>query len=139
MAEPHSGNDMRERSIPELMNQLAQETTTLVRKEIDLAKAEVAMKGREAGKGAGLFGAAGAAGLMALGALTACLILALNHAVSDWLAALIVALVWAAAAGILAVTGKDRVRHATPPAPQTMQTVKEDVEWAKTQGRSVRT
>jgi MFS family permease len=132
--------ELRERPIGDLVKQLAGQTSTLVRQEIDLAKAELTDKGRVAGQGAGLFGAAGVIGLLAAGALTACLILALSEVVPDWLAALIVALVLGAVAGILALRGRNRVRAATPPVPkQTVETVKEDVEWAKSQRPSART
>jgi hypothetical protein len=135
--ESNGGGDLRERPIGELLKQLSQETTTLVRQELDLAKAEMAAKGKQAGLGAGMFGAAGIVGLLALGALTACLILALTPAMKDWLAALIVAAVYAAIAGILALVGRSRVREATPPVPeQTVETVKEDVQWAKTRRQS---
>ena len=78
--------------------------------------------------------------LLALGALTACLIAALASAVATWLAALIVAVVYAAIAGALAVVGRGRIQKAAPPAPeQTIETVKEDVQWAKTRARSGRT
>jgi hypothetical protein len=139
MPERNGEADLRERPIGELLKQLSQETTTLVRQEIELAKAEVQEKGRQAGKGAGMLGGAGLSGVLALGALTAAAILALDLAVAGWLAALIVAAVWGAIAGLLALAGKSRVQEATPPAPQTVETLKEDVEWAKTQGRSVRT
>jgi MFS family permease len=136
----HNGDaDLRERPIGDLLKQLAQETSNLVRQEIELAKAEVSEKGRQAGKGVGMFGAAGIVGLLALGALTAAAILALDLAVAGWLAALIVAAVWGATAGLLALAGKTRVQEATPPAPQTVETVKEDIEWAKTRGRSAKT
>ena len=132
--------DLRERSTVELLRRLSQETTTLVRQEIDLAKAEVAQKGKRAGLGAGLFGGAGVAGLLALGALSACVILALDTAMEGWLAALIVALVWAALAAVLALRGREKVQEATPPIPeQAKESVKEDVEWAKTQRKSGRT
>jgi hypothetical protein len=116
----------------ELLKQLSQETTTLVRKELELAKAEVSEKGRQAGVGAGMFGGAGAAGLTALFALTLTLIFALDTFMKGWLAALVVTLLWGAIAGALAVLGRDRIKKATPPAPQTVETVKEDVRWAKT-------
>jgi hypothetical protein len=135
----NAGTDLRERPFGDLIQQLAKETSTLVRQEIELAKAEVSEKGRQAGKGVGMFGAAGIVGLLALGALTAAAILALDLAVAGWLAALIVAAVYGAAAGLLALAGKGRVQEATPPAPQTVETVKEDIEWAKTRGRSART
>jgi MFS family permease len=136
---PQHNADLRERPFGDLIQQLAKETSTLVRQEIELAKAEVSEKGRQAGKGMGMFGAAGIVALLALGALTAAAILALDHAVAGWLAALIVAAIYSAAAGLLALAGKGRVQEATPPAPQTMETVKEDIEWAKTRGRSART
>ena len=136
---PEHNADLRARPFGELVQQLAKETSTLVRQEIELAKAEVTEKGRQAGKGAGMFGAAGIIALLALGALTAAAILALDLAVAGWLAALIVAAVYGAAAGLLAWAGKGRVQEATPPAPQTVETVKEDIEWAKTRGRSART
>jgi apolipoprotein N-acyltransferase len=96
------------------------------------------VKGKQAGKGAGIIGAAGVVGLLALGAFTAFLIALLATAVDHvWLAALIVAVVYGAIAGVLALTGKKEVQEATPPAPeQTVETVKEDVEWAKTRTRS---
>ncbi len=135
-----NGNDLRERPIGELLKQLSEETTTLVRKELDLAKAEMTEKAKEAGKGAGMFGAAGILGFLALGALTAFFILLLDGAVPNWAAALIVAAVYAAIAGVLALTGRNKVQDATPPMPeQTVETIKEDVQWAKTQKPSART
>jgi MFS family permease len=134
-----NGNDLRDRPIGELLKQLSEETTTLVRKELDLAKAEMAEKGKQAGKGAGMFGAAGVLGFLALGSLTAFFIMLLDGAVPNWAAALIVAAVYAAIAGVLALTGKNKVQDATPPKPeQTVETIKEDVQWAKTQTPSAR-
>jgi MFS family permease len=133
-------DELRERPIGDLVKQLAGQTSTLVRQEIDLAKAELTEKGRVAGQGAGMFGGAGVVGLLAAGALTACVILALSKVVPDWLAALIVALVLGAVAAVLALQGRNRVRAATPPVPEkTVETVKEDVEWAKSQRPSART
>jgi uncharacterized membrane protein YqjE len=132
-------DDLRDRPMGELVQRLASETSELVRKEVDLAKAEMTEKGKRAGIGAGMFGGAGIVGLLALGALTACFILALANAMPDWLAALIVAVIYAAIAGVLALQGKEKVKEAGPPVPeQTVETVKEDVEWAKTRTRSAR-
>jgi len=137
MATDTQDNELRQEPIGELLKRLSQETSQLVRQEFELAQAELAEKGKKAGLGAGMFGAAGVTGLLSLGALTACLILALNHAVADWLAALIVALVWGAVAGVLALRGRDKVQEAAPPVPeQTVETIKEDVQWAKTQTQS---
>jgi Putative Actinobacterial Holin-X, holin superfamily III len=137
MADVPRGNETRDRPIGELLKQLSEETSALVRQEMELAKAEMSQKGKEAGAGAGLLGAGGVAGLLALGALTACMIAALDLVMATWLAALIAAVVWAAIAGVLALTGRERLTHATPPVPEeTVDTVKEDVEWAKTRARS---
>ena len=127
-------NDLRDRPVGELLKQLSQETTTLVRQEIELAKAELGEKGKKAGVGAGMFGGAGVVGLLALGSLTAALILALSTAMEPWLAALIVGVVYGLIAGALAMKGRGKVQEATPVVPQqTVETVKEDVQWAKTQ------
>jgi uncharacterized membrane protein YqjE len=132
--------DLRDRSLGELLKQLSQETTQLVHQELELAKAELTQKGKQAGTGAGLFGGAGAIGLAALGALTACFILALNAIMPAWLAALIVAVVYGIIAYVLVKQGQAKIKQATPPVPtQTIETVKEDVEWAKTQMRSDKT
>ena len=139
MAVDGNHNDLRERPIGELLKQLSQETTTLVKQELDLAKAEVAEKGQKAGKGAGMFGGAGILGFLALGALTAAFIMLLDGAVPNWAAALIVGVVWLAIAGVLAMTGKNKVQEATPPVPeQATDSVKEDVQWAKTRTQSAR-
>jgi len=156
MADNGTAEDLRDRPIGELLKQLSQETTTLVkqelevargeakrvgdtvvtlaRQELQLAKAEMAQKGRKAAPGFGMVGAAGAVGLLAAGALTAFFILVLDGVMPNWLAALIVALVYAAIAAGLYYAGKERVQEAGPLVPeQTVETIKEDVEWAKTQ------
>ena len=139
MADDGMHDDLRDRPIGELLKQLSQETTTLVRQELELAKAEMAQKGKRAGLGAGMFGGAGASALLGLGALSAAAIAALDTAMPLWLAALIVAVIWLAVAGALALSGKSKVQQATPPVPeQTQQSVKEDVEWAKTRARSAK-
>ncbi len=138
----HNGHDADQRasSTGELIKQLSEQTSTLVRQELDLAKAELTQKGKTAGVGAGMLGGAGVTGMLALGALTATLILLLAEAMDAWVAALIVTAIWAGAAGILALAGRDRVKEGMPPAPeQTVESVKEDLQWAKTQARSGRT
>ena len=122
-----------DKSIAELLKELSQETTTLVRQELDLAKAELTDKGKKAGLGAGLFGGAGVMGLLTAGALTAFLIALLDTFMVTWLAALIVTIVYGAIAAVLALRGKKEIQKAGPPVPeQTVETLKEDVEWAKT-------
>jgi uncharacterized membrane protein YqjE len=151
-----SQEELRHESTGDLVRQLADETRTLVKQELELArseasrmgetvttlakqelrlaKAEMAEKGRKAGPGIGMVGAAGAVGLLAAGTLTAFIILALDGVMPNWLAALIVGLVYAAIAAGLYFSGKGRVQEAGPLVPeQTVETFKEDVEWAKTQ------
>ncbi len=133
-------NDLRDHSTAELLKRLSDETTTLVKQELELAKAELQEKGKQAGIGAGMFGGAGLFAVGAFAALTAAVIAALELALSLWLAALIVAVVYAAVAAVLAMRGKKKVKEAAPPVPeQAKDSIKEDVEWAKTRARSGRT
>ena len=125
--------DPRDRGLGELVKDLASQTTTLVRQEIKLAQAEVTQRGKVAGKGAGMLAGAAVAALLGLGAFTALLIIALDSFLPLWLAALIVTLLWLAVAAALGMSGKKALQASTPPAPQTVETVKEDIEWAKTQ------
>ncbi len=128
-----------EASLAELIKQLSEQSSRLARQEVELAKAELAFKGKRAGIGAGMFGGAGVFGFYALGALTATIILALSMAMDGWLAALIVTAVYGALAGILALQGKNKVQEATPPVPeQATESVKEDVQWAKTKAQHAR-
>jgi len=99
----------------------------------------MSQKGRTAAPGIGMLGGAGVVALAAAGALTAFLILVLAIFLPEWLAALIVAAVLGAAAYLLMKQGKERVEEAGKPVPeQTIETVKEDVEWAKTRASSAR-
>ena len=132
MATRGGSPDLREKSIGELVSQLSSETSTLIKQEMALARAELTEQGKRAGTGAGMLGGAGVAGLLTLGSLTAMLIALLDTAMDTWLAALIVTVIWAAVAGVLALQGRNKIKEATPPAPQTVETVKEDVRWAKT-------
>jgi uncharacterized membrane protein YqjE len=129
---PRHDEDPRDQSIGELLKQLSEQTSTLVRQELELARAELTQQGKKAGTGLGLFGGAGLLGLGAFGALTATLILLLDTFMKAWLAALIVTVVYAAIAAVLALRGKTEIKQATPPVPQTIETVKEDAQWAKT-------
>ena len=138
--EENRNNNLREHGTGELLKELSDHTTSLVRKEIELAKAELGEKGKKAGQGAGMFGGAGLFGVFAFGALTTAIIAALDSAMDLWLAALIVAVVYGAIAAVLALQGRNKVQEAGPPVPeQATESVKEDVQWAKTQARSGRT
>jgi uncharacterized membrane protein YqjE len=128
-----------ERPMAELLRGLSEQTTTLVHQELELAKLEMAEKGKRAGLGAGMFGGAALVALYALGALTAAIVLLLATAMAGWLAALIVAAAYAAIAGGLALRGRSEARRATPPVPQqASDSVKEDVQWAKTRAKQAR-
>jgi uncharacterized membrane protein YqjE len=131
-ASPNGRADLRERPTGELVKDLSTQVSALVRQELELAKVELSAKGKQAGIGAGLFGGAGLLALYGAGAITAAAILGLATAVAGWLAAIIVAVVWFAIAGVLALMGKRRAQQAGPPVPeQTVATVKEDVRFTK--------
>jgi MFS family permease len=136
---PDSGGPPTDASIADLMRQLSEQTSRLVSQEIELAKAEVTEKGKAAGIGAGMFGGAAGAAFYAVGALIATMIAGLSEAVDTWLAALIVTVLLGAVAGVLALRGKSKVQEALPATPeQTVDSVKEDVEWTKARARSGR-
>jgi len=130
--------DTRDRGIGELVKDLANQTSTLVRQELKLAQAEMTQKGKLAGRGAGMLAGAAVAALLGLGAFTALLVIVLDSALPLWLAALIVTVLWLAVAAVLAMAGKKALKASTPPAPQTVETVKEDIQWAKTQTGSAK-
>jgi uncharacterized membrane protein YqjE len=131
--------DVRERPVGELVKDLSEQTQALVRQELQLARLELTEKGKRAGVGLGMFGGTGLFAFYAFGALTACLVLALDTAMAGWLAALIVAVVYGAIAGVLALMGKNKVQEAGPPVPeQAAESVKEDIEWTKARAKSRR-
>jgi uncharacterized membrane protein YqjE len=123
---------VREEPVGALVSDLTSEMSRLVRDELQLAKAELKDKGKEAGVGIGLFGGAGTFALYGLGALIAAAICGLAVVVPAWLAALIVAVVLFAVAAVAALLGKRHVSHATPPIPQrAVEGVHEDLEALK--------
>jgi uncharacterized membrane protein YqjE len=115
-----------------LVHDLTQQVPQLIRSELRLAQAEMTEKGKRAGIGIGMFSAAGLLAFLGLGSLVATAILALAHALPDWLSALIVAVALFAAAGGIALVGKREVQQATPAAPeQAIEGVKEDIAVVK--------
>jgi MFS family permease len=127
-----ASNDSRESSVAELVSQLTELVPRLVREEIALAQRELQEKGKRAGIGAGLFGGGGVVALYGGGALVAAAVLGLAEAVPGWLAALIVAVVLLAVAGVLALIAKRQVARATPPVPeQALREIKKDVTTVK--------
>ena len=128
-----------ERSVGELVQQLSQQTSTLVRQEMRLAQAELQEKGKRAGLGAGMFGGAGLVALYGVGALIAEAIMVLGTALEPWLAAVIVGVVLLLVAGLLALIGKSKVKQATPAKPeQALESVQRDIDEVKARARNDR-
>jgi len=135
--------DLRDEPIGDLVKQVQGEASSIVSKELKLAKAEVGEKAKEVGVGAGMFGGAGYMAHLATLGLMLTVIFALATAMQAWLAALIVTVVFAAAAGVLAMSGKKKIQQAGPPVPQqamesmkqTIDTVKEEAKWGLGQRR----
>ena len=136
---------LRQRSTLDLVKDLTHQASTLVHQEVELVKLEVREnvelarmemtdKAKTAGTGVALLTAAGVAGLLALGALSAFLILALDGVMPNWAAALCVAAIWMVAGGVLAVYGRRKIDEIGTAVPsRTIEAVKEDVEWLKHQ------
>ncbi|MCM0677209.1 phage holin family protein [Micromonospora phytophila] len=118
-----------EPSTAELVQRATEQVSRLVRDELALARAELTQKGKHAGIGIGLFGGGGALALYGLGALVATAILLLDLVLPAWAAALIVAVVLFAMAGVLALVGKKQVSQAVPPVPAAaVRSVRADVD-----------
>ena len=119
-------------STAQLLGDLSDQVTRLVRDEVRLAQAEVTTKAKRLGVGAGLFGGAGLVALLGLNALITAAILGLAAALPGWLAAIIIAVVLFVIAGVLALIGKKDVQSAAPPLPtETLDSVKTDVATVK--------
>jgi uncharacterized membrane protein YqjE len=124
----HPTSSSGEAPVGELVNRAAQQLSQLVREEMQLARAEMTEKGKRFGIGGGLFGGAGVVAFLALQALVATVITVLALALPLWASALIVTAALFVVAAILALTGKKRVKQATPPTPErAIDSVKEDV------------
>ena len=132
-------NGSQARSIGQLSGDLVHQMAALMHDELALAKLEMAEKAKSAGMGAGLSGAAVVLVILAVGCLTASVIAALSLAMPVWLAALIVGVVYLIIAGVAALMGRKQLGRAAPPVPEeTVESLKEDVEWLKTHARSTR-
>ena len=128
-----AGPSTETRSLGEILGDITQDLTTLVRQEIEVATSEAKREVTKLGTGAGMFGAAGVSGFLTLFFVS----LALTYLLDNWmpveLAALIVALLWGIAAAVLALQGRQKFKNANPQLPVTQQTLKEDAQWAKAQ------
>src|SRR5215204_4869405 len=111
-----------DRPLGELVQDLSRQTSTLIRQEMRLAQAELAEKGRHAGKGAGIFGGAGVVALYGVGALIAAAILGLATVLEPWIAAAAVGVGLLLVAGVLALTGKRELERPVPRSPSRHST-----------------
>lgn len=126
-----TANGGGERSIGEIVGSITTEFTTLVRKEVQLAKTELQQDAKNAGKGVGMFAGAGVAGHLFLICLSALLIIVIGGLIGYGWSALIVTALWGIVAAVLALRGKAELKKIPPPLEQTTITLKEDVQWAK--------
>jgi uncharacterized membrane protein YqjE len=122
---------VHDQSLGEIVGRLASDFSRLMRAEIALAKAEAKEEVKEAGKGVGMLAGAGYAGhlLVLFGSLA--LMFALGHWMPLGWAALIVAVLWGIVAFVLQSSGRKNLKRATPPMEETVETLKEDAQWAK--------
>jgi membrane protein len=126
-----------DKPIGELVQDLSRQTSTLIRQEMRLAQAELAVKGKHAGKGAGMFGGAGLVALYGVGALIAAGILGLATVIEPWIAAAAVGAALLLIGGILALTGKRELGEAGPPKPElAIESMQRDVETVKARAKS---
>lgn len=124
--------DLRQRPAADLVKDLSNQVSTLMRQELELAKVELSAKGKQAGMGAGMLGGAGLMALYGVGALVVASIAALSLALPVWASALIVAGALFLLAAMLGIPGAISAKKAVPPMPeQTVETVKEDVRFTK--------
>ena len=128
-----TGQPQETRSLGEIVGEITSDLSGLFKQEVELAKTELKQEATKAGKGAGMFAGAGIAALMLLVFISLALMFVLDNAVPVELAALIVALLWGAIAGVLALVGRKNLKQANPQLPKTQQTLKEDAQWAKAQ------
>jgi len=138
MAESGGSGDLKEAPWAEVLQTAVDELRTFIQQEIRLASSEIGDKVKQAGMGAGMFGAAGFMGFLTAGVLTAAFVLGLSLLLAPWLAALVVALAYGAIAGVLALGGKKKVQEAAPFVPQqamqSLQSTKDQVQQAWEQG-----
>jgi hypothetical protein len=126
-AESHGADS----SVGELLSVVTSDVQTLFRQEVELAKTEVKQEATKAGKAAGMYGGAGFAGYMVLLFLSLAAVLGLANVMDGGWAALIVTAVWAVIAAVLYQRGRTRMRTVTPKPDQTVETMKENAQWAR--------
>jgi uncharacterized membrane protein YqjE len=129
--------EKRQESVPELVKDLSRDISDLVRQEIELARTEMMEKGKQAGIGVGMVGGAALMAAAALGGSMATMIIVLDLWMPLWLAALITTVLYGAVAAVLALRGRDELKQTGAPIPEkAKESVKEDIQWAKTRAQS---
>jgi len=133
---PTQEHSTGEHSTGELVRQVAEQVSVLVRDELKLAQLEMGGKAKQAGRGVGMLGGGGLVALYGVACLIACAIIAISHSLQAWLSALIVGAALLVVAAVLALLGRSHVRKATPPMPtQAVESVKTDVEEIRERAR----
>jgi uncharacterized membrane protein YqjE len=122
-----------QRSLGQIVGDLSNDLTTLVKQELELARTELKEEAAKAGKGAGMLGGAGVSGLLALILGSFALAYLLDNWMPVELAFLIVTILWAIVGAVLAARGRKELKNTNPQLPETQQTLKEDAAWARAQ------
>ncbi|MDQ1041054.1 putative membrane protein YqjE [Streptomyces sp. V3I8] len=125
------GSQSQDRSVGELLSAVTSDVQTLFRQEVELAKTEIREEATKAGKAAGLYGGAGFAGYMTLLFLSLAAVLGLANVIDAGWSALIVTAVWAVVAAVLYQRGRTQMRTVSPKPDRTVETMKENAEWAR--------
>lgn len=128
---PDLGIDSDTSSLGEIVSEITNDLSTLMRQELDLMKAELKQEATKAGAGVGMLGGAGFAGYFLLLFLSVALMAALDAVMPLGWAALIVAVLWGIVAAVLGQRGKSRLKTVNPKPEQTIESLKEDAQWAK--------
>jgi uncharacterized membrane protein YqjE len=138
MNEPKAAGQaaVQDRSTGDLVKQVTEQVSVLMRDELKLAQLEMTGKAKQAGKGVGMLGGAGLISLYGVACLIACAIIAISHVLQAWLSALIIGAALLVIAAIVSVVGRGHLRKATPPTPtEAVESVKTDVEQVRERAR----
>ncbi|HEX8630415.1 MAG TPA: phage holin family protein [Catenuloplanes sp.] len=130
-APPTGGDEHEHQPIGELIGEITQDLSRLFRQEVELAKAEMKVEAKKAGKGAGMLGAAAVAGLMVIILLSFAVVYALDAVMPQGWAAVIVAVLWAIVGAVLFMAGRKQMSTVNPVPQQTTETMKENAEWLR--------
>lgn len=131
VTDPYGAPDVSDRSVGELLGRVTTDLSTLMRQEVALAKVELKEEAQKAGKAGGLLGGAAAVGYLVLVFLSLALMFALDNAMGIGWAALLTAVILGIVAAVLFAVGRGRLKQVNPKPEQTVETLKEDVQWAK--------